>query len=230
MKCHGPPQLTCDRNVFSVPSWRCLVALGCSGSASGSVSVRAARLGGGCSSSFLARSSSASGASRSGTAPLRMPPRLNVSDAMAPASSPISSTSPKTLVKLQTTISGSNSSTPATGRPSLSTDAAHGHLLSTGEHPRSRSSSPTTHGRHRTDADDANRRLCDQALFKAIYIDEDNDVRVGYRKPYDGLSIPGLHADALSWAARQGKGPSGNRDQGWPLGREFTHDLFGVPS
>lgn len=26
-------------------------------------------------------------------------------------------------------------------------------------------------------------------------------MRVGYRNPYDGLSIPGLHADALSWAA-----------------------------
>ncbi|HOC14330.1 MAG TPA: hypothetical protein PLL50_10950 [Propionicimonas sp.] len=50
-------------------------------------------------------------------------------------------------------------------------------------------------------ADDANRRLLNQALFKTIYIDEDNDVRVGYRNPYDGLSIPGLHADALSWAA-----------------------------
>lgn len=31
-------------------------------------------------------------------------------------------------------------------------------------------------------ADDANRRLCNQALFKAIYVDEDNDVRVGYTK------------------------------------------------
>ena len=39
-------------------------------------------------------------------------------------------------------------------------------------------------------ADDANRRLLNQALFKMIYIDEDNDVRVGYRNPYDGLSSP----------------------------------------
>ena len=54
-------------------------------------------------------------------------------------------------------------------------------------------------------ADDANRRLCNQALFRAIYIDEDNDVRVGYRNPYDGLSIPGLHADALTWAAEAKK-------------------------
>ncbi|WP_431859538.1 hypothetical protein [Micrococcus terreus] len=54
-------------------------------------------------------------------------------------------------------------------------------------------------------ADDANRRLLNQALFKTIYIDEDNDVRVGYRNPYDGLSVPGLHADALSWAAEAKK-------------------------
>lgn len=54
-------------------------------------------------------------------------------------------------------------------------------------------------------ADDANRRLINQALFKAIYIDEDNDVRVGYRNPYDELSIPGLHADAPSWTAEAKK-------------------------
>ena len=54
-------------------------------------------------------------------------------------------------------------------------------------------------------ADDANRRLINQVLFKAIYIDEDNDVRVGYRNPYDGLSLSGLHADALSWAAEAKK-------------------------
>lgn len=49
-------------------------------------------------------------------------------------------------------------------------------------------------------ADDANRRLCNQALFKAIYVDEDNDIHVGYRTPYDGLSNPDLQADALTWA------------------------------
>ncbi|MCT1590158.1 transposase [Kocuria palustris] len=37
-------------------------------------------------------------------------------------------------------------------------------------------------------ADDANRRLINQVLFKALYIHEDNDVRVGCRNPYDGLS------------------------------------------
>jgi site-specific DNA recombinase len=55
-------------------------------------------------------------------------------------------------------------------------------------------------------ADDANRRLCNQALFKAIYVDEDNDVRVGYRSPYDGLSGADLEADALTWAAEAKRG------------------------
>lgn len=67
-------------------------------------------------------------------------------------------------------------------------------------------------------ADDANRRLINQALFKAIYIDEDNDVRVGYRNPYDGLSLSGLHADALSWAAEAKKmGQAGTATKGGPL-------------
>ena len=57
-----------------------------------------------------------------------------------------------------------------------------------------------------------------QALFKAIYIDEDNDVRVGYRNPYDGLSLSGLHADALSWAAEAKKmGQAGTATKGGPL-------------
>ena len=67
-------------------------------------------------------------------------------------------------------------------------------------------------------ADDANRRLINQALFKTIYIDEDNDVRVGYRNPYDGLSLSGLHADALSWAAEAKKmGQAGTATKGGPL-------------
>ena len=67
-------------------------------------------------------------------------------------------------------------------------------------------------------ADDANRRLINQVLFKALYIDEDNDVRVGYRNPYDGLSIPGLHADALSWTAEAKKmGQVGTATKGGPL-------------
>jgi hypothetical protein len=53
-------------------------------------------------------------------------------------------------------------------------------------------------------------------------------VRVGYRNPYDGLSIPGLHADALSWAAEAKKMGQANLDQGRSLGRKFTPDPFGV--
>ena len=69
-----------------------------------------------------------------------------------------------------------------------------------------------------TTADDANRRLCNQALFKAIYIDEDNDVRVGYKTPYDGLSIEGLQADALTWAADAKKlGQARTSTKGGPL-------------
>lgn len=67
-------------------------------------------------------------------------------------------------------------------------------------------------------ADDANRRLCNQALFKAIYIDEDNDIRVGYRSPYDGLANTDLQADALTWAARARKqGQDGTPTKSGPL-------------
>lgn len=70
-------------------------------------------------------------------------------------------------------------------------------------------------------ADDANRRLCNQALFTAIYVDEDNDVRVGYRTPFDGLSNPDLQADALTWAAdaqkAQKKGQAGTPTTGGPV-------------
>ena len=73
-------------------------------------------------------------------------------------------------------------------------------------------------------ADDANRRLLNQALFKTIYIDEDNDVRVGYRNPYDGLSNPGLHADA-EVVGRGKKGQDDPATKGGPLvaGSNLTH-------
>ncbi len=44
--------------------------------------------------------------------------------------------------------------------------------------------------------DDANRRLCNQAFFTAIYIDEDNDVRVGYATPFDALTDRELQTNA----------------------------------
>ncbi|MDI9591415.1 MAG: recombinase zinc beta ribbon domain-containing protein, partial [Acidobacteriota bacterium] len=75
-------------------------------------------------------------------------------------------------------------------------------------------------------ADDANRRLCNQALFKAIYVDEDNDVRVGYKTPYDGLSTEGLQADALTWATEAKKmGQVRTSTKGGPLGMSsnLTH-------
>lgn len=44
--------------------------------------------------------------------------------------------------------------------------------------------------------DDANRRLCNQAFFTAIYIGEDNDVRVGYATPFDALTDRELQTNA----------------------------------
>lgn len=78
-------------------------------------------------------------------------------------------------------------------------------------------------------ADDANRRLCNQALFTAIYIDEDNDIRVGYRSPYDGLANTDLRRRRPDLGRPGTKtGPGRNPDQGWSLGEEFTPDPSGV--
>ncbi len=49
--------------------------------------------------------------------------------------------------------------------------------------------------------DDANRRLCNQAFFTAICIDEDSEPRVTYQRPYDALGDPQVQANALNWAA-----------------------------
>lgn len=76
-------------------------------------------------------------------------------------------------------------------------------------------------------ADDANRRLCNQALFKAIYVDEDNDVRVGYETPRaEHRRLAGRRPHL----GRRGKedGPGPNPDQGRSLGRKFKPDPFGV--
>lgn len=48
--------------------------------------------------------------------------------------------------------------------------------------------------------DDANRRLCNQAFFNAIYIDEDNDVQVGYATPFDARTGWELQTNVLAWA------------------------------
>ncbi len=43
-------------------------------------------------------------------------------------------------------------------------------------------------------------------------------MRVGYRNPYDGLSLSGLHTDALSWAAGTKKmGQGRTATKGGPL-------------
>lgn len=39
--------------------------------------------------------------------------------------------------------------------------------------------------------------MSNQALFKATYVNEDNNIR-GYRTPYDGLTNTDLQADTLT--------------------------------
>ena len=53
--------------------------------------------------------------------------------------------------------------------------------------------------------DDLNRRLCNQALFTAIYIDEDGQPSVTYHRPYDTLCDPEVQGNALTWAAEAKK-------------------------
>jgi hypothetical protein len=48
--------------------------------------------------------------------------------------------------------------------------------------------------------DDTNRRLCNQALFAKIYIDEDNTLRPEHA--YEGLVDPQLNGNALTWAEK----------------------------
>jgi site-specific DNA recombinase len=51
--------------------------------------------------------------------------------------------------------------------------------------------------------DDANRRLCNQAFFTRIYLDEDDhnrELRVEHARPFDMLLHPGVQADATAWA------------------------------
>ena len=72
-------------------------------------------------------------------------------------------------------------------------------------------------------ADNANRRLCNQALFKAIYVDEDNDIRVAYQKPYTAVGDAVLQADALTWAATARRaGQVGTSSKGGPLVESFN--------
>ena len=49
--------------------------------------------------------------------------------------------------------------------------------------------------------DDANRRICNQAFFRKIFIDEDGEARVEYQRPYGSLCDAEQQANALNWAA-----------------------------
>lgn len=49
--------------------------------------------------------------------------------------------------------------------------------------------------------DNQNRRLCNQAFFRKIFIDEDRTVRVDYQAPFDALCDVRQQGNALNWAA-----------------------------
>ena len=43
-------------------------------------------------------------------------------------------------------------------------------------------------------------RLCNQAFFTELYVDEDGDLRAEHLRPFDVLLDPGIQADATTWA------------------------------
>ncbi|CEP27230.1 Recombinase [Propionibacterium freudenreichii subsp. freudenreichii] len=49
--------------------------------------------------------------------------------------------------------------------------------------------------------DDANRRLCNQAFFTKVYVDENDELRIENARPFEMLLDPAVNADALTWAA-----------------------------
>ena len=53
--------------------------------------------------------------------------------------------------------------------------------------------------------DDTNRRLCNQAFFTKVFIDEDNELRVEHNRPFQMLLDPQVNANALTWAADANK-------------------------
>ena len=53
--------------------------------------------------------------------------------------------------------------------------------------------------------DDANGRLCNQAFFTKVYIEEDDELRVESARPFEMLLDPDVNADALTWAANADK-------------------------
>jgi site-specific DNA recombinase len=56
--------------------------------------------------------------------------------------------------------------------------------------------------------DDANRRLCNQAFFTKVYIEEDDELRVENNRPFEMLLDPEVNANALTWAAERRQGPN----------------------
>ncbi len=53
--------------------------------------------------------------------------------------------------------------------------------------------------------DNANRRLCNQAFFTRIYIEEDDQLRVENNRPFEMLLDPQTNANALTWAQDSNK-------------------------
>lgn len=53
--------------------------------------------------------------------------------------------------------------------------------------------------------DNQNRRLCNQAFFRKIFIDEDREVRVEYQPSYEALCDIETQGNALNWAEQAKK-------------------------
>ena len=56
-----------------------------------------------------------------------------------------------------------------------------------------------------TRCDDVNRRLCNQAFFTKVYIEEDGNLRVENNRPFEMLLDPEVNANALNWAQNADK-------------------------
>ena len=83
-----------------------------------------------------------------------------------------------------------------------------------------------------TRCDDTNRRLCNQAFFTKVFIDEDNELRVEHNRPFEMLLDPQVNANALTWAADTNKartstkidiGKGSSLVRGVDLRREFEN-------
>ncbi|MCP2331010.1 hypothetical protein [Actinoalloteichus caeruleus] len=60
--------------------------------------------------------------------------------------------------------------------------------------------------------DDANRRLCNQAFFTKVYIDEDDELRVENNRPFEMLLAPQVNANALNWTQNSDKARTPTND------------------